>query len=329
MLAITMIRKILLRLSLIVLLAGVVLKCVKSENCDCAPDQCCSQYGHCGYGDSYCGYGCQGGPCYNGTYPYECNCGEGLCCSEYGYCGYGNAYCGPGCQAGPCYNNTYRPAPSDYCNCASDHCCSQHGYCGSADAYCGYGCQSGPCYQSANPNNVSIEDIVTSQFFYSIAGKASQNCPGKGFYTRNSFLYATESFPLYGRVGTYTDSLREIAASFAHFSYETGWQYYYGRGPIQLQWNYNYGEAGDEIGFDGVSSPSTVARDNVVSFKTALWYWVTRLQPHLQQGFGATIRAFKPSECNGRNPNAVKSRVNLYTKYCDQLGVDPGDSLYC
>lgn len=197
---------------------------------------------------------------------------------------------------------------------------------------------------------------MTSRFFYGIAGQASDSCPGKGFYTRNAFLYATESFPYYGRVGTYTDSLREVAASFAHFSYETGnfccieephgasidycdesytdyscvkGQCYYGRGPIQLQWNYNYGEAGDEIGFDGLSNPSTVAKDNVVSFKTAIWYWVTRLQPKLTKGFGATIKAFKPSECNGGNPSAVRARVNLYTKYCDELGVDPGDYLYC
>ena len=28
-------------------------------------------------------------------------------------------------------------------------------------------------------------------------------------------------------------------------------QQYYGRGPIQLSWNYNYKAAGDAIGFDG------------------------------------------------------------------------------
>ena len=27
---------------------------------------------------------------------------------------------------------------------------------------------------------------------------------------------------------------------------------YYGRGPIQISWNYNYGPAGKSIGFDGL-----------------------------------------------------------------------------
>ncbi|XP_057781426.1 chitinase 5-like [Salvia miltiorrhiza] len=33
----------------------------------------------------------------------NCGCASNLCCSQFGYCGTGNAYCGPGCQSGPCY----------------------------------------------------------------------------------------------------------------------------------------------------------------------------------------------------------------------------------
>ncbi|RRT57394.1 hypothetical protein B296_00019044 [Ensete ventricosum] len=44
----------------------------------------------------------------------------------------------------------------------------------------------------------------------------------------------------------------------------------YGRGPIQLSWNYNCGLAGESNGFDGLRSPETVAVDGVVSFKTAV-----------------------------------------------------------
>src|SRR4051794_40986191 len=29
--------------------------------------------------------------------------GGNECCREYGYCGTGGSYCGPGCQSGPCY----------------------------------------------------------------------------------------------------------------------------------------------------------------------------------------------------------------------------------
>lgn len=29
-------------------------------------------------------------------------CGDGNCCSEWGWCGLGDSYCGSGCQSGPC-----------------------------------------------------------------------------------------------------------------------------------------------------------------------------------------------------------------------------------
>lgn len=107
---------------------------------------------------------------------------------------------------------------------------------------------------------------------------------------------------------------------------------YYGRGPIQLSWNYNYGQAGNSIGFDGLSNPEAVATDPVISFKTALWYWMTNCHSIMVsgQGFGATIQAINsPVECNGRKPDAVSARVTYYTDYCSQLGVATGNNLYC
>lgn len=47
---------------------------------------------------------------------------------------------------------------------------------------------------------------------------------------------------------------------------------YHGRGPLQLSWNYNYGAAGQSIGFDGLNNPDIVPTDNVISFRTALWF---------------------------------------------------------
>jgi hypothetical protein len=45
---------------------------------------------------------------------------------------------------------------------------------------------------------------------------------------------------------------------------------YYGRGPLQLTWNYNYGAAGSNIGLDLLNSPETVATDVVISFEDCL-----------------------------------------------------------
>ncbi|KAL6971752.1 Endochitinase ep3 [Sarracenia purpurea var. burkii] len=245
------------------------------------------------------------------------------------------------------------------CGCAADLCCSQYGYCGNTDEYCGTGCQEGPCTAAPTPTDVSVADIVTDAFFNGIIGQAAADCAGIGFYSRSVFLQALDSYPLFGREGSADDSKREIAAFFAHVTHETGHfcyieeidgaskdycdrtntQYpcvagkgYYGRGPIQLSWNFNYGPAGNSIGFDGLNNPETVATDPVISFKTALWYWMNNVHSIIisGRGFGETIRAINGAlECDGANPATVSARVEYYTEYCNQLGVDPGANLRC
>lgn len=108
---------------------------------------------------------------------------------------------------------------------------------------------------------------------------------------------------------------------------------YYGRGPLQLSWNYNYGAAGRDIKFDGLGNPDVVAQDPVIAFKAALWYWMNNVhEPLLASGggFGATIRAINGAlECGGKNPTAVNSRVGYYKQFCQDFGVDPGSNLTC
>ncbi|XP_047977589.1 endochitinase EP3-like [Salvia hispanica] len=251
-----------------------------------------------------------------------------------------------------------KQASAQNCGCAADLCCSQWGYCGTGDDYCGRGCQSGPCNAPPSSNGVSVADIVTDAFFSGIADQAASSCAGKGFYTRSAFLDALASYPGFGTVGSTDDSRREIAAFFAHVTHETGHmcyieeidgpskdycdetntQYpcnpskgYYGRGPIQLSWNFNYGPAGNSIGFDGINNPEAVATDRVISFRTALWYWMNNCHDLINsQGFGATIRAINGQlECDGGNAATVTARVGYYTDYCNQLQVDPGTNLRC
>ncbi|KAM7460918.1 hypothetical protein LguiA_029041 [Lonicera macranthoides] len=245
------------------------------------------------------------------------------------------------------------------CGCAADLCCSQHGYCGTTSDYCGAGCQGGPCFAPPPTNGVSVASIVTDAFFNGIIDQADDGCAGKGFFTRAAFLEALNFYTQFGRVGSEDDSKREIAAFFGHVMHETGYfcyieeidgpskdyceegntQYpcapnkgYYGRGPLQLSWNYNYGPAGSSIGFDGLNNPEIVASDPVVSFRAALWYWMNRMHSIITsgQGFGPTIRAINGQlECDGANPNTVTARVQYYTELCNQLGVSPGDNLRC
>ncbi|XP_024193020.1 endochitinase EP3 [Rosa chinensis] len=246
------------------------------------------------------------------------------------------------------------------CSCAADLCCSRYGYCGTGDDYCGTGCQAGPCNTAPLPpstSDVPVADIVTPTFFNGIIDQAEASCAGKDFYSRATFLDALELYDQFGKIGSLDDSKREIAAFFAHVTHETGHfcyieeidgaskdycdetntEYpcnpnkgYYGRGPIQLSWNYNYGPAGESIGFDGLNAPESVANDPLIAFKTALWYWMNNVRPVIAEGFGETIRAINGAlECDGGNPATVQKRVDYYIDYCNQLGVAPGDNLTC
>ncbi|WCJ41264.1 Chitinase family protein [Euphorbia peplus] len=248
------------------------------------------------------------------------------------------------------------------CGCAPNLCCSKYGYCGLSPEYCGEGCQGGPCTGGSTPvtptpsggSDVAVADIVTADFFNSIVNEAGGgDCDGKSFYTRDAFLNALNSYDQFGKMGSADDSKREIAAFFAHVTHETGHfchieetdgasqdycdtrypcepgKLYFGRGPLQLTWNYNYIAAGQAITFDGLKTPETVASDAVLSFKTALWFWMTYVRPVVSQGFGATIRAINSIECNNGRPDAVQSRIAFYNNYCNRFGVAPLENVGC
>ncbi|CAL5031273.1 unnamed protein product [Urochloa decumbens] len=201
----------------------------------------------------------------------------------------------------------------------------------------------------------NVASVVTDKFFNGIKNQAASSCEGKSFYTRSAFLNAVKSHPGFAHGGSQTQGKREIAAFFAHVTHETGhfcyiseinkdvycdrtkpaWpcaagKKYYGRGPLQITWNYNYGPAGKSIGFDGLRNPDKVAQDPVIAFKAALWFWMNNVHRVMSQGFGATTRAINGDlECNGKNTAQMNARVTYYKQYCKQLGVDPGNNLTC
>lgn len=52
---------------------------------------------------------------------------------------------------------------------------------------------------------------------------------------------------------------------------------YYGRGPIQLSWNYNYGQFSKFLYNDSsilLNDPDLVQQDGVLAFKSAIWFWM-------------------------------------------------------
>ena len=187
------------------------------------------------------------------------------------------------------------------------------------------------------------------------------------FYTYSGLKAALSAYPGFANTGSDTVKKQEAAAFLANVNHETGglvhiveqnqanyphycdWSQpygcpagqaaYYGRGPIQLSWNFNYKAAGDALGIDLLGNPWLVQNDAAVAWKTGLWYWNTQngpgtMTPHNamvnQAGFGQTIRSINGSlECDGRNPAQVQSRVNSYTQFTQILGVPTGSNLYC
>uniref|UniRef100_J3MEJ8 chitinase n=1 Tax=Oryza brachyantha TaxID=4533 RepID=J3MEJ8_ORYBR len=206
----------------------------------------------------------------------------------------------------------------------------------------GTGCQSGPCDVPAT-NSVSVASIVTPEFFAALVAQAADGCAAKGFYTRDAFLSAAGGYPSFGRTGSDDDSKRKIAAFFAHANHETittsrrsterartatrrarSGRARRGKGTtgagLQISWNFNYGPAGQSIGFDGLGDPDAVARSAVLTFQTALCVHDAIVSG---QGFGTTINAINGAlECDGKNPDAVNSHVAYYRQFYQQLGVD-------
>jgi predicted chitinase len=187
------------------------------------------------------------------------------------------------------------------------------------------------------------------------------------FYTYDGLVAAMAAYPAFATTGGETVQQQEAAAFLANVSHETaglvyvveqdtanypdycdpsqpygcpaGNAAYYGRGPLQLSWNFNYKAAGDALGIDLLDNPDLVATDAAVSWKTALWYWMTQNGPNTMTahdamvngaGFGQTIRSINGSlECDGKNPAEMQDRVNLYTQFTQILGVAPGANLTC
>ncbi|MEV8452708.1 chitinase [Streptomyces sp. NPDC052095] len=187
------------------------------------------------------------------------------------------------------------------------------------------------------------------------------------FYTYSGLTDALGAYPQFANSGSDTIRKREAAAFLANVSHETGGlKYvveqntanyphycdtsqpygcpagqaaYYGRGPLQLSWNFNYKAAGDALGIDLLNDPYKVEKDPAVAWKTGLWFWNTQsgagtMTAHdaivNDKGFGETIRSINGAlECNGNNPDQRDDRINLYKQFASVLGTDPGGNLSC
>jgi basic endochitinase B len=131
---------------------------------------------------------------------------------------------------------------------------------------------------------------------------------------------------------------------------------YYGRGPVQLSYNGNYGYASDCIFGDKtvlLNNPDLVETDPVIAFKVAIYFWMTpqtykpsahdvmtgKWQPNTDDkaknrkpGFGMTINIINGAvECGqGENIYSMNDRIGFYQYFLKKLGVsDPNCVCSC
>lgn len=228
---------------------------------------------------------------------------------------------------------------------------------GSSDVWADQGSCGGGGTDPGTPSGFVVSEAQFNQMF-----------PNRNpFYTYSGLTAALSAYPGFANTGSDTVKRQEAAAFLANVSHETGGlvyvveqntsnyphycdssqpygcpagqSAYYGRGPIQLSWNFNYKAAGDALGIDLLGNPYLVEQNASVAWKTGLWYWNTQNGPGTMTahnamvngaGFGETIRSINGSlECNGGNPAQVQSRIDRYQAFVSILGTTPGSNLSC
>jgi predicted chitinase len=164
-----------------------------------------------------------------------------------------------------------------------------------------------------------------------------------------------------GTDDTFTDGLMYIREKNTSLPYvaendeypPTPGKKYYGRGPVQLSYNGNYGYAGDCIlGDDKIllNNPDLIETDPVLAFKTAIYFWMTPQthkpsahdvmvgvwQPKASDqakgrapGFGMTINIINGEvECNkGEDNYSMKDRMKFYQYFLGKLVIK--DTVNC
>ena len=167
----------------------------------------------------------------------------------------------------------------------------------------------------------------------------------------------------HGEDGTFTDGLMYIHENDTTNSYiadndtypAVAGAKYYGRGPMQLSYNGNYGYASDCIFGNKhilLNNPGLIETDPVVAFKTAIYFWMTpqtlkpsahdvmtgKWQPNAADkaagrvpGFGMTINIVNgPVECNKGENGSMNDRISFYQHFLKALGVsDPKCACSC
>jgi hypothetical protein len=175
-------------------------------------------------------------------------------------------------------------------------------------------------------------------------GGGWEEAPG-GYYKWG--LYFIEELNCTKGCPQYTDTSKK------QYAPEPG-QSYHGRGPLQISWNYNYGQFSEVYYKDKeklLRQPSLVSNDPITCFASAFWFWTTpqipkpschdimsgNWQPNARDlagerlpGFGAVVNVINGGiECGPMAPADTKYRYGYYLFFCRYFNVDPGPNAEC
>ncbi len=129
---------------------------------------------------------------------------------------------------------------------------------------------------------------------------------------------------------------------------------YHGRGPIQLSWNYNYGQF-SEAYFGNkqvlLDDPDRLLKDSVLCFASAIWFWIRDQYPkpschdimagqfeptpkdiagNRLIGFGTVVNVINGGlECGANHSDRTKYRYGFYNYFCNYLKIDQGPNATC
>jgi hypothetical protein len=161
-------------------------------------------------------------------------------------------------------------------------------------------------------------------------------------------LYFLEENPDTSASNSYTDTTKKNYPAFPAV-------HYYGRGPIQLSWNYNYGQF-SETWFGKketlLEDPTLLSKDPVLSFASAIWFWMTNQFPKPSchdvmvgnwkpreadsvagrlPGFGLVVNVINGMVECGHAVDMPKTslRYEYYRFFCTYFKVDPGENISC
>ncbi|KAE8647626.1 endochitinase [Cucumis sativus] len=243
---------------------------------------------------------------------------------------------------------------------------------------------------SPNERDNEVGNLISAPMFNEMFKyQKDPKCESQGFYCYEAFIIAARYFSGFGFATTGKPSVRkrEVAAFLAQTSHQTtgGWltgpdgpsfwgychikettndsycdpkwpcapaQKYYGRGPMQLRYNFNYIKAGKALGLDLLKNPDLLATDPVVSFKTAIWYWMTSRGLNIPSCHDVIIGKWRPTkadiaarrlpgfgvitniinggeECGHDADISVFDRFEFFIRYCKMMGIKTGKHLHC